>query len=85
MALVAVSVYVPAEFTVAGFAAFNKAPPFHVSILPALVPVKVDVNAVHVILPELVADVIIGNVVFVVTDTTVVDAQPVTAFVAVKV
>jgi hypothetical protein len=45
----------------------------------------VDVNAVHVILPELVADVIIGNVVFVVTDTTVVDAQPVTAFVAVKV
>ena len=75
----------PGEFTVAGFAALTNAPPFHTIVLPALVPVKVDVNAVHVILPELVADVIIGNVVFVVTDTTVVDAQPVTAFVAVKV
>jgi len=76
---------VPATFTVAGFVAFINAPPFHVRVLPALVPVKVDVNTEHVILPELVADVIIGNVVFVVTDTTVVDAQPVTAFVAVKV
>ncbi len=85
MALVAVSVYVPAEFTVAGLVAFTNAPPFQVNVLPVLVPLKVDVNTVHVILPELVADVIIGNVVFVVTDTTVVDAQPVTAFVAVTV
>jgi hypothetical protein len=76
---------VPATFTVAGFVAFINAPPFHVRVFPALVPVKVDVNTEHVILPELVADVIIGNVVFVVTDTTVVDAQPVTAFVAVTV
>ena len=75
----------PAEFTMAGFVAFINAPPFHVRVFPALVPVKVDVNAVHVILPELVADVITGNVVFVVTDTTVVDAQPVTVYVAVTV
>jgi hypothetical protein len=75
---------VPATFTVAGFVAFINAPPFHVRVFPALVPVKVDVNTEHVILPELVA-VTVGNVVFVVTDTTVVDAQPVTAFVAVTV
>ena len=85
MALVAVSVYVPAEFTVAGFAAFNKAPPFHVSILPALVPVKVAVVFAQVKLLLELADVIIGTVVLLVTDTTVVDAQPVNVFVAVTV
>ena len=75
----------PAIFTVAGFVPFTNAPPFHVSVLPALVPVKVDVNTEHVILPELAADVITGNIVLLVTDTTVVDAQPVTVFVAVTV
>ena len=69
----------------AGFVAFNKAPPFHVSVLPALVPFKVDVNAEHVILPELIADVITGAVVLLVTVTTVVDAQPVTVLVTVNV
>ena len=67
-----------------GLTAFTNAPPFHVNVLPALVPLKVDVNTVHVILPEFVADVITGNVVLLVTVTTVVDAQPVTVFVTVK-
>ena len=65
--------------------AFTSAPPFHNIVLPALVPVKVDVNTVHVILPEFVADVITGNVVLLVTVTTVVDAQPVTVLVTVNV
>ena len=69
----------------AGFVAFTSAPPFHVNVFPALVPVKVDVNAEHVILPEFVADVITGKVVLLVTDTTVDDAQPVTELVTVKV
>ena len=60
----------------AGLVAFTNTPPFQVNVLPALVPVKVDVNTEHVILPELVADVIIGNVVFDVTATTVDDEQP---------
>ena len=68
-----------------GLTAFTNAPPFHVSVFPALVPVKVDVNTVHVILPEFVADVITGNVVLLVTVTTVVDAQPVTVLVTVNV
>ncbi len=75
----------PGEFTVAGLVAFTNAPPFHVSILPALVPVKVDVNAVHVILPELVADVITGKFVLDVTATVEVVLQPFIAFVAVTV
>ena len=66
----------PAIFTVAGFVAFTNVPPFHVSAFPALVPVKVDVNTEHVILPELMADVIIGNVVFDVTATNVVVTHP---------
>lgn len=69
----------------AGLVAFTSAPPFHNIVLPALVPVKVDVNTVHVILPEFVADVITGNVVLLVTVTTVVDAQPVTVLVTVNV
>ena len=85
MALVAVSVYVPAEFTVAGFAAFNKAPPFHVSILPALVPVKVAVVFAQVKLLLELADVIIGNVVLLVTDTTDAVTQPFIALVDVNV
>ena len=69
----------------AGFVAFTNAPPFQVNVLPALVPLKVDVNAVHVILPELVADVITGNVVLLVTDTTEVVTHPLLGFVAVTV
>ncbi len=69
----------------AGFDAFINAPPFQVSVLPALVPVKVDVNAVHVILPELVADVITGNVVLLVTATTVVVVHPFAALLTVNV
>ncbi len=66
-------------------AAFTNAPPFHNMVLPALVPVKVDVNTVHVMLPELVADVMTGKVALLVTDTTVVVVHPLLAFVAVKV
>ena len=66
----------PAIFTVAGLVALTKAPPFHTIVLPALVPVKVDVNTEHVMLPELVADVIIGKVVFDFTATTVVVTHP---------
>ncbi len=69
----------------AGLVAFTNAPPFHNIVLPALVPLNVDVNTKHVILPELVADVITGTVVLLVTVTTVVDAQPVTVFVTVNV
>ena len=50
--------------------AFVNEPPFQTIVLPALVPVKVEVNVVHVILPEFIADVIIGNVVFDDTATT---------------
>ena len=69
----------------AGLVAFTNAPPFHNIVLPALVPVKVDVNTEQVILPELIADVINGNVVLLVTDTTVVVVHPLLAFVAVTV
>jgi hypothetical protein len=70
---------------VAGLVAFTNAPPFHNIVLPALVPVKVDVAFVHVMLPELIADVITGTVVLLVTDTTVVVVHPLLAFVAVTV
>ena len=69
----------------AGLVAFTNAPPFHVNTLPALVPLKVDVNTVHVILPELVADVITGKVVLLVTDTTEVVTHPFAALVDVNV
>jgi hypothetical protein len=66
---------VPATFTVAGFVAFINAPPFHVRVFPALVPVKVDVNTEHVILPELVA-VTVGVIIFEVIVTELVFEQP---------
>ena len=69
----------------AGLVAFTNTPPFQVNVLPALVPVNVDVAFVHVMLPELIADVITGNVVLLVTDTTDVVTQPFIAFVAVTV
>ena len=65
--------------------AFDNEPPFQTIVLPALVPVKVEVNVVHVILPEFIADVIIGNVVFDDTATTEVDVHPLVALVAVSV
>ena len=69
----------------AGLVTFTSAPPFQVNVLPALVPVKVAVVFAQVKLLLELADVIIGNVVLLVTDTTVDDAQPVTVFVTVKV
>ena len=69
----------------AGLVAFTNTPPFHNIVLPALVPVNVAVAFVHVMLPELMADAIIGTVVLLVTDTTVLVAQPFIAFVAVTV
>ncbi len=69
----------------AGLVAFTNTPPFQVNVLPALVPVNVDVAFVHVMLPELIADVITGNVVLLVTDTTDVVTHPFAAFVAVTV
>ena len=65
-ALVAVTVYVPAAFTVAGLAAFVKVPPFHTIVFPAETPVKVAEVAVHVII-LLPGDVTVGGVVFAVT------------------
>ena len=82
--LVAVTVYVPAAVTVAGFAAFTNAPPFHTIVDPALVPVKVEFNAVHVKFAEL-ADVTTGAVVLLETKTVEVEVQPVIEFVAVTV
>ena len=69
----------------AGLVAFTNTPPFQVNVLPALVPVNVDVAFVHVMLPELMADAIIGTVVLLVTDTTVLVAQPFIALVDVNV
>ena len=69
----------------AGLVAFTNTPPFHNIVLPALVPVNVDVAFVHVMLPELMADVIIGNVVLLVTVTTVVEVHPLLALVDVNV
>ena len=60
----------------AGLVAFTNAPPSHNMVLPALVPVKVDVNTEHVILPELIADVITGKFVLEVTATVEVVLQP---------
>ena len=65
----------PDAFTVAGFVAFTNAPPFHNMVLPALVPVKVDVNTEHVILPELTA-VTVGVIIFEVIVTELVFEQP---------
>ena len=69
----------------AGLVAFTNTPPFHNIVLPALVPVNVDVAFVHVMLPELMADVIIGNVVLLVTATTDVVTHPFAALVDVNV
>lgn len=82
---VAVNVYVPAAFTVDGLVAFANAPPFHVKVLPALIPVKVDNNDVQVIVPVADDDVITGNVVFVVTAIVVVTVHPLEGLIAITV
>ena len=65
-AFVDVTVYVPAALTIAGFAAFTNAPPFHTIVFPTEVPVKVEVNVVHVKFP-VPDEVTAGGVVFAVT------------------
>ena len=75
----------PGEFTMAGLVAFTNAPPFHVRVFPALVPVKVAVVFAQVKLLLELADVIIGTVVLLVTDTTDAVTQPFIALVDVNV
>jgi hypothetical protein len=82
--LIAVTVYVPAAVIVAGLAAFDKAPPFHTIVFPALVPVNVALAEVQLMLLLLTA-VTVGGVVFDVTATVVVAVQPFVPFVAVTV
>ena len=65
-ALVAVTVYVPDAFTVAGLAALVNVPPFQTIVFPAETPVKVAVVAVQVIVP-LPGEVTVGAVVFAIT------------------
>jgi hypothetical protein len=84
VAFVAVTVYVPAAVTVAGFVALVNAPPFHTIVFPALVPVKVALAVVQVMFPEL-NDVSAGGVVLLVTFTVEVFVQPFVALVEVTV
>lgn len=83
-ASVAVTVYVPAAVTEAGFAALLRAPPFHTIVLPALTPVNVaeGVEQFILLLPE---DVTEGGVVLIVAATVAVFTQPVLVFVTVTV
>jgi hypothetical protein len=81
---VAVTVYVPAALTVAGFAALLKTPPFHTIVLPALVPVKVAVGVVQEIL-LLLAEETVGGVVLDVIVTVDVFVHPFIKLVAVTV
>jgi hypothetical protein len=82
--VVAVTVYVPAALTDAGFAALLNAPPFHTIVLPALVPVNVAVVVVQEIL-LLLDDETTGGVLFIVATTVAVLVQPVLVFVTVTV
>lgn len=81
---VAVTVYVPAAPTVAGFAALIKLPPFHTMVLPALVPVSVALAEMQSMLLLLAADTV-GGIVLVDTVTVEVDVQPFAASVEVTV
>jgi len=72
---VAVTVYVPAALTVAGFAALLNAPPFHTMVLPALVPVNVAVVVEQLILLLLV-ELTVGGVVLEVMVTVDVFVHP---------
>jgi hypothetical protein len=80
----AVTVYVPAAVTVAGFGAFTNDPPFHAIVLPAETPVSVALGLVQEIFPDEDA-VTVGGVVFDVTTTVAVDVHPFAGFVAVQV
>lgn len=82
-ASVDVTVYVPAALTVAGFDALLNAPPFH-TIVPALVPVRVTLEVVHVILPEEAAETV-GGVVLLDTDTVCEEVHPLLGSVTVSV
>jgi hypothetical protein len=79
---VAVTVYVPAAVTVAGFAALLSEPPFQ-TMLPDEVPVSVAEELMQLIL--VLDAVTVGGVVFAVTVTVVVFWHPVTGSVAVQV
>ena len=84
--LTAVTVYVPPTDTIVGFAAPNRAPPFHNIVEPALKPVIVvvpfDTPQIMVLLLNAVT---IGKVVLDSTDNVEVALQPVKVFVAVTV
>ena len=82
-ASVEVTVYVPPAVTEVGFAAFTKAPPFH-TIVPALVPVSVELKVVQSIL-LLLDEVTTGGVVLDVIVTVDVAVQPLAAVVEVTV
>ena len=82
---VAVNVYVPDAFTVEGLTAFTNVPPFHMSVLPALVPVIVAVAFVQVIVPVADDDVMTGKVVFVVTAIVVITVHPFAGLIAITV
>lgn len=73
----------PAVLTAAGFEALLNAPPFH-TIVPALVPVNVTLDAVQVIFPD-VADETVGGVVLLETETVCVEVQPLLGSVTVNV
>ena len=75
IASVAVTVYVPAAVTVAGFGALERAPPFHTNVLPELVPVSVTEATEQDKFP-LLAAVTSGGAVLVETVTSEVSLQP---------
>ena len=83
--LIAITVYVPAAFTTAGFKGLTIPVPLHTKVLPALVAVKVALLLVHVILPELTTVVIIGATVLDIAATVAVLKHPFAALVAVTV
>lgn len=81
---VTVTVYVPAAVTVAGFAAFTKAPPFQTIVFPELFPVNMtlDVMQERLLLPDAV---ITGGVLFAFTIIESIDEHPELLSVTVKV
>ena len=81
--LVAVTVYVPALVTDAGFVTFTNVPPFHTMVLPALVPVNVALGVEQVIL-LLDAESVGGKVLPVIVTESIV-VQPFVAAVTVRV
>lgn len=78
IASVAVTVYVPAAVTVAGFDALVSVPPFQTIVLPELVPVSVT-EATEQVKSPLLKAVTTGGVVLVETVTIAVSIQPFTS------